>query len=161
MSSNEGVGRFAQEAVTGGVLGGILSALPIISIANLACCGLNITGAIFGLWLWFRNYPDQKLTNGDVAMCGGISGAVAGVVSAIGDFLTRLVLGPTLVSFIEGISSQMELPSELVSMLLQTMVDPMNALYSAPFNVGLFGGFGVAGALLAGQLLFKDRIASS
>jgi hypothetical protein len=154
------VGRYAKEAATGGVLGGILSAIPGLNILNCCCCGLNILGAAFGLYLWFAKEPDGKLSIGDAAISGAISGCVTGVIVSI----VNALMAPVSMSLIETYTKTADLPPELQDALSQVLEQQeagstmLVQLAQLPFTVALYGGFGLLGGMLAMQLVWKDRL---
>ncbi|HEY8549907.1 MAG TPA: hypothetical protein VIL35_08140 [Vicinamibacterales bacterium] len=65
-------------AVLGGLFIGVLSSLPIISVANACCCLWVVTGGVLAAWLMQQNHP-RPVTLAD----GGLVGLLAGLVGAV------------------------------------------------------------------------------
>ena len=75
-----------QPALIGGVAIGVLSALPLINLAN-CCCGWVIFGGGLAAYLMQQNHP-EPITIGD----GAIVGLIAGVIGAfVGGFLSAVL----------------------------------------------------------------------
>ena len=70
--------RFAQPALIGGVVGGALSALPIICAGNVCCCLWVVSGGAVAAYVLQQNQA-TAITPGD----GALAGLAAGVVGAV------------------------------------------------------------------------------
>jgi hypothetical protein len=145
-----GVGRFTKTAVLGGVAGGVLSVIPLVSALNCCFFLLVMGGAAVGLSMYLREHPGEKLSSGDAAVSGAISGVVAGViVSVVGS-----AIGAVMAVAMPG--SLHQLPSTI-----RPLVDAMHAgggtvrLAVGPF---LYGVFGALGGYLSMHILFRDRL---
>jgi len=66
-----------QPAIFGGLIMGVLSALPIISAGNLCCCLWVVSGGAVAAYILQQNQP-TPLTPGD----GAVIGLLAGIVGA-------------------------------------------------------------------------------
>jgi hypothetical protein len=67
-----------QPALLGGAVLGVLSVLPIVSIAN-CCCIWFITGGVVAAWVMQQNHP-LPITAGDGIIVGLLAGLVGAVV---------------------------------------------------------------------------------
>jgi hypothetical protein len=68
-----------KPAVIGGVVLGLLSAIPFINFLNLCCCAWAILGGLLASYLYIKNSPTPA-NAGDGAVVGGIAGAIGAVV---------------------------------------------------------------------------------
>ena len=76
---------YTQPALIGGVVMGVLSALPIISAANACCCLWVVSGGVIAAYLFQQNRT-TPITPADGALVGllaGLTGAFVRVVVAI------------------------------------------------------------------------------
>jgi hypothetical protein len=68
-----------QPAIFGGLIIGVLSALPIISAGNLCCCLWVVSGGVVAAYVLQQNQPGP-LTPGDGALIGLLAGIVGAFV---------------------------------------------------------------------------------
>jgi hypothetical protein len=76
---------YAQPVLIGGVVMGVLSALPIVAAGNLCCCLWVISGGAVAAYLFQQNQT-TPITPGDGAVVGllaGLTGAFVQLVVAI------------------------------------------------------------------------------
>jgi hypothetical protein len=80
--------NYGQPALIGGVVMGVLSALPLISAGNLCCCLWVITGGAVAAYLLQQN-TSVAITPGDGAMVG----LLAGLAGALVQFVISIPIG--------------------------------------------------------------------
>jgi len=83
--------EFLKPAVTGGLLLGVLSALPFVSSLNVICCLWAQAGGGFATWLLNKQRPGG-LKYGDGAFAGVISGLIGAFVATLISIPVQLVL---------------------------------------------------------------------
>ena len=88
MSTTTDKPNFGQPALIGGVVMGVLSALPLISAGNLCCCLWVIAGGLIAAYLLQQN-TTAPITPGDGAMVG----LLAGLVGALVQFAISIPIG--------------------------------------------------------------------
>lgn len=71
-----------KPALIGGVLLGILSSIPIISLLNCACCAWVIGGGMLAAYLYVKDSP-YPVTLGRGAGVGLLTGFIGSVVNAL------------------------------------------------------------------------------
>jgi prolipoprotein diacylglyceryltransferase len=126
-----------QPAFYGGLLLGVLSALPIISLGNVCCCLWVLTGGAIAAYVLQANQP-MPITAGDGATVGLLAGLIGSVVQLVVSIPVGLMMGP-----IQG---------RLFERLVQNAGDVPDNL--RPLMEAMrHGGFSVVGAIL-GFLLF-------
>jgi hypothetical protein len=68
-----------KSALLGGLIVGVLSAIPII---NYCCCIWSIGGGALAAYLYIKSSP-TPVTMGDGAIVGGLAGVVGGIIYLI------------------------------------------------------------------------------
>jgi hypothetical protein len=69
-----------QPALIGGVIAGLCSVIPIISLVNIACCMWAIIGGAVAAWMLIKRSPIMRVTNGEGAVVGMLSGIAASLL---------------------------------------------------------------------------------
>lgn len=150
--------KMLQPALLGGLMIGLLGALPIINIAN-CCCLWTISGGVVAAYLMQSSHP-RPITAGD----GAVVGLLAGVFGAVGWLIFTipidLALGPVQRRVLEGFLENAEnVPEEM-----RTFVDNMTSGGSGlKYLIGFFfwlfvdAIFATLGGLL-GVALFKKKL---
>lgn len=106
-----------QPAVMGGLVIGILSALPLISIGNICCCLWIVSGGALAAYLLQANQA-TPITTGDGAVTGLMAGVIGSVVYSVVAIPVSIVMGPIQAKFAEGLLRNAgELPEGLEPML--------------------------------------------
>ena len=122
-----------QPALLGGLFIGILSALPIIHVAN--CCCLWITGGgALAAYLAQQNTP-QPLTKGQ----GALAGFFAGIIGAFVWLIAASALDVLIAPFQERIISEVLRNADDMPPEARTWLEMMGNRASAPFR--LVAGF--------------------
>ena len=101
VGGGKGFGRFTKHIIIGGVIGGVLSAIPLLSLFNYCCCLLLDAGVIIGLSMYLSANPEEKISSGEAAGFGAASGGVAGFVAG----LLGWVLGIALAGVLAAVTS--------------------------------------------------------
>lgn len=71
-----------KPALIGGVVLGLLSAIPFVNFVNVCCCLWAILGGMLASYLYVKN-STTPASAGDGAIVGAIAGAVGAVISLI------------------------------------------------------------------------------
>jgi hypothetical protein len=82
-----------QPALVGGVVMGVLSALPIVSVGNACCCLWVVSGGIIAAYMLQQNQT-IPITPGDGALVGLLAGLFGALVQAVLSVPITLVVGP-------------------------------------------------------------------
>ena len=145
-------------AVWGGLVIGVLSALPFVSAFNLCCCGWVVTGGLLASLILQSNTTDP-VTAGDGAVVGFLAGLVGAAVYAIVSLPVNLLLGPL----------QQRMLTQMLDFFPQPEVrDAFSNAGTAGFTaIGVVLGFVMmvfVGAIFAtvggvlGAVLFKNKV---
>jgi hypothetical protein len=147
-----------QPALLGGAVLGVLSVLPIVSLAN-CCCIWFITGGLVAAWVMQQNHP-LPIAPGD----GAIVGLLAGVFGA----LVWLVLSIPLHAITGGMERQLigrileragDLPPDARASLERWQGGGGFFLVFIGFCIQLIVGSAVAAVGgLVGALLFRKEV---
>jgi hypothetical protein len=82
----------AQPALVGGLVMGVLSALPIVSVGN-CCCLWVVGGGLVAAYVLQQNEPGP-ITSGDGALVGLLAGIVGAVVMTVLSIPIGLLVDP-------------------------------------------------------------------
>jgi uncharacterized protein YqgC (DUF456 family) len=74
--------RYGQPAFIGGLVMGVLSALPIVNLGNCACCMWVVLGGVVAAYVLQQNQA-APITVGDGALVGLLAGLIGAVVDSV------------------------------------------------------------------------------
>jgi len=142
-----------QPVVLGGLLIGVLSALPFVSVFNACCCLWVIVGGVLTSYL-LQEQSRVPLTAGTASVAGLQAGMVGAVVAAVLGAAVMVVMGGG-VQQIDQLARD-DMPPQLVEMFKRFQELPAAVWYVGPFlaYIIIFPIFSVIGALL-GVAIFK------
>jgi hypothetical protein len=146
-----------QPALLGGVVIGVLSALPVINLAN-CCCAWILFGGALAAYLMQQNHA-EPITIGDGAVVGLLAGVIGAFVAAALSIPIGLAMGPLQAGLAQDMLSNPDLPPEFRRLFEAVGTGPvigvgfflfffLSLIVSALF--GLLGG-------LFGALMFKKN----
>jgi len=95
-----------QPALIGGVVIGVLSALPLISAGNCCCCLWVIGGGAVAAYL-LQQHQSIPITIGDGAVVGAMSGLIGAVVYLVVSIPVQLVAGPIQMRMMQRLMERM------------------------------------------------------
>jgi hypothetical protein len=148
-----------QPAFFGGLLIGVLSALPIVSAGNCCCCLWVVAGGMLAVYLRQQNSP-FAVTSAEGALVGLLAGVIGAVVGMIISIPIDAMMGPFTRQLIERvINSQPDIPAETRDMLERASSGGRGAIGVAlKFIFMLITGtiFGMLGGLLGVAVFKKD-----
>jgi hypothetical protein len=149
-----------QPALLGGLVLGVLSALPIVNIGNLCCCLWVISGGVVAAYLLQKNQV-EPIGAGDGAAVGFLAGVIGAVVWQVLQVPVTLAMGPLQARLMDRLLTTGDLPDN-VRPLFESLKQ------NARFNPALFllGGiltlivsviFSTLGGIL-GAALFRTKV---
>lgn len=153
-----------QPALLGGLVMGVLSALPLINIPN-CCCAWILFGGGVAAYLMQQNHP-LPITAGDGAIVGLLAGVIGAVVWAGLSIPIGLMVGPLQAAFVERmLENARDIPPEFRTMIegMRSNGVAMGIGTIAAFFVMLFIGlgvgavFGAVGGIL-GAVIFRKNV---
>ena len=147
-----------QPAVYGGVFIGVLSALPLVNVAN-CCCLWVIGGGLLATYLLQQNYP-YAITAADGALVGLLAGLIGGVLGTLLQIPIDMAMGPVTQRMIERlVLSNPDIPADtrqLFERMANRGVSGAMIVIRMFFSVCVGAIFGMLGGLL-GVALFKKK----
>jgi uncharacterized protein YqgC (DUF456 family) len=84
---------YAQPAFIGGLVMGVLSALPIVNLGNCACCMWVVIGGVVAAYVLQQN-QSAPITAGDGALVGLFAGLIGAVVDSVISIPIAYVVSP-------------------------------------------------------------------
>jgi hypothetical protein len=84
---------YAQPALIGGLVVGVLSALPIVYLGNACCCLWIVSGGVVAAYVLQTNSA-VPITPGEGAIAGLLAGLVGAVVHLVLSVPIDIVMGP-------------------------------------------------------------------
>jgi hypothetical protein len=148
-----------QPALYGGLLIGVLSALPIVSIGNCCCCLWVVLGGMLAVYLRQQNSP-FAVTSAEGALVGLLAGLFGGVLGVLLSIPIEMAMGPFTRQMLDWIMSQNpDIPADT-----REMIERASSGGGGPARIALnFVVMTVAGAVfgllggLLGVALFKKN----
>src|SRR5262245_51375033 len=148
-----------QPAVLGGIVMGVLSALPIVNLVNVCCCGWVLFGGALAAYLMQQNHP-EPISAGDGAVVGLMAGIVGAFVNTLISIPLAMVAGPFQAQIMERmLENARDMPPEaraiLESMRGGTAIG-IGIIFSLFLMLFVGSIFGTIGGLL-GSLMFRKN----
>jgi hypothetical protein len=148
------MGPKLQPALLGGLLIGVLSALPFVS---MCCCLWVIAGGVLTTYL-LQERMTTPVTAGDATVAGLLAGIVGAILATVLSQLLAMARGLNFADAINDLIGQGRLPPEMTGALEQVRDMPPAIFIIGSLLVSLFiyPIFSMLGALL-GVALFKRQ----
>ncbi len=145
-----------KPALIGGVVLGLLSAIPFVNWVNICCCLWAILGGMLASYLYIKSSP-KPANAGDGAVLGVLAGLVGGIVSFVIGVPIQLLVGTAINGILIGFIADMN-PSQAEMMRQQMLAG--QTIAGAIVN-GLVGAvflfiFSIIGGLI-GVPIFEKR----
>lgn len=145
-----------QPALYGGLVIGVLSALPVVNLGNCCCCLWVIAGGALATYLRQQNSP-YSLPASEGALVGLLAGFIGGIVAGVLSIPLQAMTGAMQQQILERImSSNPDMPVEMRDTLERVAAG--SALRAAGLLIGVVVDtiFGMLGGLL-GTAMFKKN----
>jgi hypothetical protein len=147
-----------QPALYGGLLIGVLSALPIVNMGNCCCCLWVVVGGMLAVHLRQQNSP-FAVTSAEGALVGLLAGLLGGMLGVVLSIPIEMAMGPFQRRIIEWIIAQNpDIPAETREMFERASGGGGLARHALNFVIMTFAGgiFGMLGGLLGVALFTKN-----
>jgi hypothetical protein len=99
--------KMLKPAVTGGVLLGILSAIPVINFFNCFCCAWIIGGGVLAAYMYVKDSP-VPVSLGSGVLLGLLTGVIGGIVNAVFSVPLHFLLSGGSMGFVEQIRDALD-----------------------------------------------------
>jgi hypothetical protein len=150
-----------QPALYGGLVIGVLSALPVVNLGNCCCCLWIVGGGALAVYLRQQNTP-FAVNSSEGALTGLLAGLIGGLVAAAISIPLMVMMGPFQERMIETIlNSRADIPQESRDMI-ERMIRRNAGFGAAAFAINLVWHvltgtvFGMLGGLLGVAMFKKD-----
>ncbi len=90
-----------QPALLGGVVMGVLSALPIVNAGNICCCLWVVAGGVVAAYLLQQNQA-APITAADGALVGLLAGVAGAVIASLLSIPIDLMMAPMMRSLFDS-----------------------------------------------------------
>ena len=151
-------------ALYGGIVMGLISGIPFVSLINCFCCAGILLGGFLSVFFYRKDLtPDMTLTNSDSMQLGALAGVFGAVISILLSVLLIYtignVTGEVMYNVIYGLYDKMGITSQMSSdqlAQLETMKDAELKPLSLLFAFILDPLFGLLGGLI-GFTMYKPK----
>ena len=144
-----------QPALFGGLFIGVLSALPLINIAN-CCCLWVLGGGVLATYLMQQNQPDP-IQAADGALVGLLAGLFGGILGALLSIPIDMMMAPVQHRILERIlAANPDFPDDARSMIENMSTRGVAIAFKMVFSVFIGVVFGMLGGLL-GVAMFRKK----
>lgn len=145
-----------QPALLGGLLTGVLSALPLVNAGNCCCCLWYIAGGVLAVYLRQQNLAFQ-IAASEGALVGMFAGLIGGVIASILSIPLELMMGPFQRQIMERVmSGNQDMPPEAREMMERFAMGGAAKVFQLVVNIVCGLIFGLLGGLL-GVAIFKKN----
>ncbi|MEZ5316445.1 MAG: hypothetical protein R2752_03485 [Vicinamibacterales bacterium] len=145
-----------QPALLGGILIGVLSALPVVGALNACCCLWVVLGGMLTVYLQQQQKPEPVET-ADAVIGGLLAGLIGAVIMALVQALMVSITGPvTQQALQQALQDNPEVPAEAREMLLRLFSGQGVVLFVLAIAIPLYAVFAMLGSLL-GLALFRKK----
>jgi hypothetical protein len=158
---------FVQPALTGGMVLGLLSSLPIIQAGNCICCMWVLLGGAIATVMLTKQRPLNQITYGDGAFAGVLSGAFGAVIGTIVQMAVRAMTSRLVESqqqTIEDALNKANIPEpwrDWLGRMASGEVSRFTLLFTLFSNLLVFALFAMIGGILAIAILNRREAAKS
>jgi hypothetical protein len=148
-------GKF-QPALLGGLVMGILSALPIVGAGNLCCCLWIISGGVVAAYLLQSSSP-EPITTGDGAVVGLLAGVLGAVVDLIISIPVSLLMGPFQARMMQRAFENTDLPPAFRTMMETGAIGVAGTFLRFFFVLILGAIFATVGGMIGAAIFAKKN----
>lgn len=146
-----------KPAIIGGVIVGLLSAIPFVNWVNFCCCAWAIVGGIIAANMYVKSSP-APVKPADGAIIGAIAGAIGGAIYLIIGVPLNYAVGGLVASVMSGFLSSMN-PDQADAIRMQMAAQSgsfIGALFKGFIGAIVLAIFSTLGGLL-GVAIFEKR----
>jgi hypothetical protein len=156
--------NYQQPALIGGVVMGVLSALPFVSAGNLCCCLWVVSGGVVAAYIFQQNQA-TPITPADGALVGLLAGLVGAVVQVLVKIPIDILVGPMELAMVQRMLDGGTFPPEVRDMMerygrgggaVGGAYFIVSSIVGLMFWVFVGGIFSTLGGLL-GALIFRKQ----
>jgi hypothetical protein len=145
-----------KPAIIGGVVVGLLSAIPFVNLLNICCCLWAILGGALASYLYIKASPNP-VKAGEGAVLGVLAGIVGAVIYIVIGIPLGYLMSATMISLMSGLFENVD-PRQAEQMRQQMGASQtiIGAILRGLFTAFLLLVFSTLGGLL-GVPIFEKR----
>ncbi len=149
-----------KPAIIGGVVVGLLSAIPFVNFVNVCCCLWAILGGALAAHLYIKASPTPVKT-GDGAVLGLLAGVVGAVIYIVIGIPLAILVGTTMIALVSRMIENVN-PGQAEMMRQQMAAGQtvIGAILRGLFTAFMLIVFSTVGGLL-GVAIFEKRKGSA
>jgi hypothetical protein len=146
-----------KPAVIGGVVLGLLSAIPFVNFVNICCCAWAILGGLLATYMYVKNSPTPA-TAGDGAVIGAIAGAIGAVIYMVIGIPLSILAGAAMREVMVNLFTSLDpRQAEMIRAQMEVQAQSISgAIIQGFIGALLLVVFAVVGGLI-GIPLFEKR----
>ena len=100
-----------KPALIGGVVLGLLSAIPFVNMVNMCCCAWAIVGGVLAANMYIKN-STSPVSTGDGAQVGAIAGVIGAVIYLVLGVPLGIMAGQAMMGSMMGLIGRMAPPEQ-------------------------------------------------
>ncbi len=148
--------RRLQPVLIGGLVMGVLSALPIVSAGNLCCCLWIISGGVVAAYVLQQSQP-APITQGDGAVVGLLAGMAGAVVYLVLSIPITFLVAPVQRMVLERLVERAgQMPPEFREYVGSYVGGALGLMIGFMFMLCMGAIFSTVGGLV-GAVIFKKQ----
>ncbi len=152
-------------ALYGGIIMGLLSAIPFVNLINCFCCAGVILGGVAAVYFYRSSFtPDMPpFTSGDCLLVGLLAGFIGAFVGTALSLLVSAILGDLMREFAQNVllHSNLPLPDDIRAKLEEAFQEKSKPgamiIVTYVFALIIDMIFGLIGGLI-GYGIFKPKV---
>jgi len=145
-----------KPAIIGGIVVGLLSAIPFVNLVNVCCCLWAILGGVLASYLYIKSSP-TPVKAGDGAVLGLLAGVVGALIYIVIGIPLGYLMGATMVSLMSRLMESVDpRQAEQMRMQMEASQSIVTHILRGLFSAFLLLIFSTLGGLL-GVPIFEKR----
>jgi hypothetical protein len=145
-----------KPALIGGVVLGVLSAIPFVNFLNVCCCLWAILGGMLASYLYVKNSPTPA-TAADGAVLGALAGVIGAVISIVVGIPLSIITGSTMRAFFFSMLENVDpRQAEMMRTQMEASASIAGAIVNGLILAVLLFVFSIIGGLI-GIPIFEKR----
>jgi hypothetical protein len=104
--------NYVQPALIGGVVMGVLSALPIVNVGNVCCCLWVVSGGAIAAFIFQQNQT-SPIRPEDGALVGLLAGLIGAVVEVLVAIPVNILVTPMKLAMVQRVMNMGGFPPEV------------------------------------------------
>lgn len=147
-----------KPALIGGLVTGVLSAIPVVSLGNACCCLWVVTGGMTAAYL-LQQQQSAPLTPVDGALVGVLAGVTAAFINLVLSIPVVLLFAPSQLQFLEPLAESGQIGQEFQDFITSPAAPVTMLALGFVFMLAAGLVFSTLGGLVGVAIFGKSRAA--